>query len=427
MDDAEREDSGGQPSGWWRDRRTLTRVIGLCALAFFCMLSYAVARPACESLFLDAHGSEALPRVWILVAVFAAVSVAIYNRFSTRVDLVTLYGAVCVITGGLLALLIVAWTRGVPFTGYALYIWKDIYIVILVEIFYSFANTVFPIRSARWFYGLFGVFGSLGGIVGNLGVGELSKLIGTEHALWTMIPILTVCVLICWVLARRAGHRPSATRDSKPTAGEGFTALRRSSYLLWMLALIGVVQMVITLVDYQYNGIVEELYPDKDLRTGIMGRVYAVVNTGTIVMHAAVGPILRLLTIPRTLLTIPLLLGVAVAGFAVHPAFAAMAVAKVASKVFDYTIFRAAKEMLYIPLGYAEKTAGKALVDMLTYRVAKGGASLLLLVLALGATSLWISWINLALIGGWVAITVVIVRRFRRRVSREEEIRGQSS
>ncbi|MDP7114185.1 MAG: Npt1/Npt2 family nucleotide transporter, partial [Myxococcota bacterium] len=205
MDDAEREDSGGQPSGWWRDRRTLTRVIGLCALAFFCMLSYAVARPACESLFLDAHGSEALPRVWILVAVFAAVSVAIYNRFSTRVDLVTLYGAVCVITGGLLALLIVAWTRGVPFTGYALYIWKDIYIVILVEIFYSFANTVFPIRSARWFYGLFGVFGSLGGIVGNLGVGELSKLIGTEHALWTMIPILTVCVLICWVLARRAG------------------------------------------------------------------------------------------------------------------------------------------------------------------------------------------------------------------------------
>jgi ATP/ADP translocase len=187
-----------------------------------------------------------------------------------------------------------------------------------------------------------------------------------------------------------------------------------------------VVQVVITLVDYQYNGIVEELYPDKDLRTGIMGRVYAVVNTGTIVMHAAVGPILRLLTIPRTLLTIPLLLGAAVAGFAVHPAFAAMAVAKVASKVFDYTIFRAAKEMLYIPLGYAEKTAGKALIDMLTYRVAKGGASLLLLVLALGATSLWISWINLALIAGWIAITVVIVRRFRRRVSRDEEIRGQS-
>jgi len=425
LGEGERGDGGGQPAGWWRDRRTLTRVIGLCALAFGCMLSYAVARPACESLFLDAHGSEALPRVWILVAVFAAVTVGIYNRFSTRVDLVTLYGAVCVITGGLLTLLIVAWNAGVPYTGYALYVWKDIYIVVLVEIFYSFANAVFPIRNARWFYGLFGVFGSLGGIVGNLGVGELSKLIGTEQALWTMIPILLGCWVICRVLARRAGHRPTASRDDKPGAGEGFAALRKSTYLLWMLALIGVVQVVITLVDYQYNGIVEELYPDKDLRTTIMGRVYAVVNTGTIVMHASVGPILRLLTIPRTLLSIPLLLGAAVVGFAVHPAFAAMAVAKVASKVFDYTVFRAAKEMLYIPLSYAEKTAGKALVDMLTYRVAKGGASLLLLVLALGATSVWISWINLALIAVWVAITVVIVRRFRRMVSRDEEIRGR--
>jgi hypothetical protein len=61
---------------------------------------------------------------------------------------------------------------------------------------------------------------------------------------------------------------------------------------------------------------------------------------------------------------------------------------------------------------------------MATYRVAKGGASLVLLVLGLAATSGWISVINLGLIVVWIGLTWVIVRRFRRLVPRDEELHG---
>lgn len=47
-------------------------------------------------------------------------------------------------------------------------------------------------------------------------------------------------------------------------------------------------------------------------------------------------------------------------------------VAKSASKIFDYTIFKSSKEILYIPLSYEERTVGKAIVDMFSYRLAKG-------------------------------------------------------
>jgi ATP:ADP antiporter, AAA family len=405
------------------DRTTAIRAAGLSALAFFCMLSYAIARPAAESLFLEAHGAEALPKVWLLVAAGALATVGIYNRFSQRVGLVTLYGAVCLVTAGLLLLLLLAWRGDAPWAGYALYVWKDIYIVVLVEIFYSFANSVFPIGRARQLYGVFGIFGSIGGVIGNLSVGALAERHGTEASLLAMLPVLAISWLICLVLSRLAGLQPR--KDRAPAAlGEGLSAIRSSSYLLWLLVLVGLVQVVITLIDYQYNGIVESLYGDTDARTAVMGRVYAAVNTGTIVGHAAVWPVIRSLTIPRTLLAVPAVLGVSVLGFALHPFFAAMAIAKVSSKVLDYTVFRAAKEMLYIPLGYAERTAGKAVVDMLTYRVAKGGASLLLLALGLAAVSPAISWIELALIGSWIAVTVVIGRRFRRLVPAEEERRG---
>ena len=68
-----------------------------------------------------------------------------------------------------------------------------------------------------------------------------------------------------------------------------------------------------------------------------------------------------------------------------------MVVVKVASKSLDYSIFRAAKELLYLPLSQAEKTQGKALIDMLTYRVAKGGASVLLLILKKAGAALFVA------------------------------------
>ena len=408
---------------WWRDKPTRERVIGLCVLAFAVMLSYAFARPAAESMFFEAYGADALPRAWILVALGAAAWVLVYNRFSTRVDLVVLYGGVCLLALVVMAGLILAWKAGLPGTGYALYVWKDIYVVVLVEIFYSFTNSVFPIRRARWFYGLFGLFGAVGGVVGNLAVGPLAERVGSADSLWATAPVLLFSFVVAAVLARRAGLQPQGS-ERPPKLGDGLKVVRRSSYLWLVLLLVGTVQVVITLVDFQWGGIVEASFPDMDERTAVIGKVYAAVNAGTILGHAAVGPVLRLLTIPRTLLAVPLMLACALAGFVVNPVLGAMAAAKVASKVFDYTIFRAAKEMLYIPLSYAERTAGKALVDMATYRVAKGGASLVLLVLGLAATSGWISLINLGLIGVWVGLTWLIVRRFRRLVPRDEELTG---
>ena len=80
---------------------------------------------------------------------------------------------------------------------------------------------------------------------------------------------------------------------------------------------------------------------------------------------------------------------------------------------------------LYIPLSYREKTQGKSIVDMLTYRVAKGGASLILLgLIAIGAANL-ATVMTLVLIACWFIITIMVVARFRRKVKVEEEVRSE--
>jgi ATP/ADP translocase len=92
--------------------------------------------------------------------------------------------------------------------------------------------------------------------------------------------------------------------------------------------------------------------------------------------------------VPITLLAIPTVLGTTLGAFSIAPTFAMMKLTKIASKSMDYSLFRAAKEILYIPLGVKEKTQGKAVIDILGYRVAKAFASgILLAVTSLGFES----------------------------------------
>jgi len=223
--------------------------------------------------------------------------------------------------------------------------------------------------------------------------------------------------IICWALGYVDGQSQVRGKDNWPTDfAEGFRVMANSRYLMIMLALVVVVQVVITLVDYQFNTMLQQSYPDTDTRTGVIGQVYGAIDNGAIVLQLATGPILKALGVPITLLAIPVILAGAVAGFAVAPRFATAAIAKVASKCFDYSLFRAAKEILYIPLSFAEKTQGKAIVDMLAYRVAKGGVSVLLMALIAMSAGGWVSWLALGLLVLWVVLTLSVVRRYRQRV-----------
>ena len=50
-------------------------------------------------------------------------------------------------------------------------------------------------------------------------------------------------------------------------------------------------------------------------------------------------------------------------------------------KVIDYSTFRAAKELLYIPLSFASRYRAKELIDVFGYRFGKGGISLIVILL----------------------------------------------
>jgi len=174
------------------------------------------------------------------------------------------------------------------------------------------------------------------------------------------------------------------------------------------------VQVVLTLIDYQFNVVAAVAYPDEASRAAFIGEVHAAIDLIALVLQALAGPIFSLSGLPLVLLAIPVCVGLGLSCVAWLPRAGGAVIALVTGKALDYSLSRAAKEMLYIPLSHAEKTQGKAIADILGYRVAKGAASLLLVWLTAHAFhERVVLWIAIGLVVLWSAIAVLLGRRSR--------------
>jgi AAA family ATP:ADP antiporter len=397
-------------------RSGLYSAVGLCLLAYALTVTYALARPTTESLYIEHYGGQRLPLAWLALVVGSALVATLYRRAAARFGLLRLQGLATAASATILGLCLVGVAWDLPLIHFFLYLWKDLYIIVVVEVFWSIANATYPLSSARWLYGLFLGAGALGGISGNLLVSAAASAIGTLHTLWLDVPLLLVCALACLAAARRGelGDRRSA-HAPQSTLRATLETVWNSRYLSWVVLLVAVVQVAVTLVDYRYNLSLERNYAGLDERTAASGRVYMLVEVGSLSLQLLSGPVLRFAGAATALVLTPALLSSFAVANLLHPSFGTAAALKIASKCLDYSLFRASKELLYIPLSFDEQVSGKAVADVFTYRTAKGMASLLLLGLGLFAATQRLLGTQLVflLIVLWGAVAAVVARRHR--------------
>ena len=91
-----------------------------------------------------------------------------------------------------------------------------------------------------------------------------------------------------------------------------------------------------------------------------------------------------------------------------------IALGKSASKFLTYSIFKSAKELVYLPLSYNEQTQGKAIIDIMVYRQAKLLASVLLIALSAQQVSTQAAgWFTVGSIVVWISISLILWSKLR--------------
>jgi ATP/ADP translocase len=405
-------------------------VWSFCALAGAIFWGYGIAASAAQIMFLELYGAEKLPFVWAAVGLGCVVAVAGLSwglrRMSVSTALMVCAGSSALCFSGLF----VAEAYGVPGAVYALFVFKDVYIVLLSELFWSLANSEFKQLRAFKVYGLFCAAGSLGGALGNLLAGPVAAACHVPNRLIFHL-VVPLCLLagVCTRLAERRLKSPAWTpaRSAGPgnslsAFGQSCQVVRHSRMLPLMLLLVLVVQISITVADFHFNRVLVRTYPDPDARRQVFGSLSAVINGVSLALQLGTGLVVRCLGMAGTMLSVPLSLLCCVGLTVAAPSFVSISLVRIVGKSADYSLFRAVKEFLYIPLTYRERTMGKAMIDMLTYRLAKAPAAALLWGITVYCRESALGLLNAVLCVLWLGLTLAILRRRATMPCAEEEI-----
>ncbi len=375
-------------------------------LTGFCMTGeYAMTKPTGTSVFIAAYGSDFYPYAWLATLPFNLFMVWLYNRFVPRIGCFKMLALTA--GAGMGMTLFAAFNLShVSWFPFVFYLWKDVYILIMLQQLWSVIHATISKERAKYLYGLIFGIGGLGSILGSLIPTLFAVEMGSEKILLFNIPLYVLVVLFYAGVMRSSKGLPQQLPKKEEKSG-GVELIRKSRYLQFILLIVVCMQVGSNLLDYRFNHMVQAGYPDCDLRTQFYGQFWGVIHTVNLCLQF-VGSFLcmKLIGLRRSHFGLPLLLLINSMAFLAMPTLGVMCMAYGCVKAFDYSLFAILKEMLYVPLRGEEKFKAKAVIDVFAYRSAKAVASFAVLIAALSA----VSWIAMGVFACWTLAALYFLR-----------------
>lgn len=385
-------------------RRGERAVAGLMAFYFFLVItSFWILKPIKKTLFIshyaadgfnllgghfDAPSAELLAKVMnMLVAALAVIVFSALARRLRRERLAYVFTSFFLLAYGAFAFV------GPASSGlsvWAFYLFGDLFSTLMVATFFAFLNDSVTSDAAKRLYGIVGFGGVLGGVFGASAVGVWIREISPEA--WLGIAALLAGVIL--VVARGAAaaleKSPSLTAaNTVPTVNAanpaeappakaanpalaGARLVFRSSYLLSIVAIVGLYELVSTLLDFQFTSAVFEFAPDEATRNQHYATVYAITNWLSMgVQLFLTSFVMRRFGLGVALLMLPAAIVLSSLGFLLTPSLLFGSLLSISDNGLNYSINQSSKEALYVPTTVEEKYQAKAFIDMFVQRMAK--------------------------------------------------------
>lgn len=371
MSDRAEPGTGSSPRSWFA-------AAWVSAAAFFLLGGYELVRSPANTMFKAAYGKENLPYVIMATPPFLFAVLYGYGRILSK------YGPrwALRVTTLLSALALGACGAGCA-SGWRpaaaiLYLVREAYVVLVLEQYWSFLNSTLSVEDGKKLNGPICGLASVGSILGALAVGAWSETLGTETLPFIGAAAL-LPALLCGEMAYGRCGEPRPEGISRAGGHVGFRALTSERTMRFLFALILATQTVSLLLEISFQGVLQDAIPVADQQTAWSGRYFALLNAAALLGQFVLAPLaLRFLSPRRIHVAIPVL-HIAFCLWAwIEPSLMAIGCAYLMFKWIDYSVFRAAKELLYVPLSFDVRYRAKELIDVFGYRLGKGGSSLVL-------------------------------------------------
>lgn len=404
---------------------------------FLITCSAYIIKPVKISNFLEGLSANRLPFAYLLTALLIGFVVSVNTRFlhnlkrNVYISISLMFFIFCLVFFWLF------FRRNWNAMPMIYWVWSDIFTITTVTQFWILVNDVYHPRQAKRLVGFLVSGGLLGGIVGSLLSRFLAQLLGTTNLLLICPILLLPCLLFVFLLHR---HSPEKSSDkealpekSKTGYLQSFRIIRKSRYLQILSAIMTTSIIITTMVDFQFNSVIEMAIADQDARTAFLGTFFTGLLVFSYFFHIFLtNRILKNFGMRTALLISPFfILALSIAIIFFPPGlllYWAIAI-KGGDKSLAHSLNQSVRELLYIPLSPELKYKAKVFIDMFVNKFAKGIAALILLA-ALFLFHFTVFQITLVVIGFvllWIFLNRWITREYIANVKRNLNIKWQDA
>ena len=372
---------------------------------------------------MEAAQAELLAKVGNMFVAFVAATVFVYlAQYLRRQQLTYVFSAFLIV---LYIWYLAAFESPGSLTVWSFYFFGDLYNTLMVATFFAFLNDSVEPDSAKRMYGLIVLGGVVGGVFGSTVVAAKIDDLSMTQWLWICLSMSVLVVFTAGVAGRlferSVKAKPEPEEEPAPSgnpATEGGRLVFRSSYLLSVVAIVGLYEMVSTIMDFQFSSTVSHYLDGPDIGAHL-SVVFAFTNWVALFVQLFLASfVMSRFGVGTALLFLPLAALLGSAGFLIAPLLLVGSALNTADNGFSYSINQSAKEALYVPTTRSEKYQAKAFIDMFVQRLAKAvavGLSLLITTFFVGFESIrWLSLFTVVILLVWVQIVRFAGREFEK-------------
>ena len=348
---------------------------------FFVLFSYPIIRSTTDAIFLNVVGAKKSPHVWLYSIIVLSFVISIYSTIQKKIGVHRLFFATSLLSALIFVVDLYLIDSFGPGWAYSLFIWKEVYIVLLVGMAFAYLNTTITVDVAKILYGPIGAINSLGGVFGGLLTARLTANWDIEHILYLgCVVIILSSIAFLFTDKNQKIFLDKQNNELKTTPLKSISDIKM--YVFLVLTVVALSQFCINIVNFKFYIILGDSIPDKIEKTRFFGNIYFYINSVSLFIQVLIVPfalkIFKMRTIHQfvpVLFMLVSLAGFAVSGGLLVPAAAAFVI----FKGVDYSLFSSAKEILYFPLTKIQRYGAKYVIDMVGYRASKGLISTILI------------------------------------------------
>ncbi|HLM72545.1 MAG TPA: hypothetical protein VK459_07635, partial [Polyangiaceae bacterium] len=398
-------------------------VAAALAAAGLCVGAHVMAKAARDTLFLSTFQVELLPYFFIGTGVLSGFAVGAYTRLLAAFSPQRVVPSLAGVSALMLGLLWLGERHAGAWVVAILYAWTSVSNTLLISGYWTVYNERFDPRTARKLFGIVGMATTIGGVVGGVGSHSLLRVVEPESLLLSLAGVDILAALAVLRLASSTPQRRALTPVAvgeplpervQPNGGllRGIQDLIATPYLRNIALFAGGLTIAGTLCDYVLKDAAYRAISGKRELGEFFALFHGAVSAVTLGVQVLIcGPLVAKKGIYSALLALPLWLFLGAAAVVSMPLLWLATVLRGGENAVRNSFYRAAYELLFLPVPTEKKRLAKPIIDALLERAADaaGAGVILVLVTFLALPAKNLLWVVFAL----AVLAVALAQRVR--------------